>query len=251
MLWPGIVGGLAHRDGAGPAPLPQGLLAPLAATGAVALFGVTAAIGGSGFLAVYVAGLVVGNMRVRAAPAVLDFHDAITWLVQIGMFLLLGLLVTPHQLPEVGVSGFVVAVGLTFVARPLAVHLCLAPFRFSWRESLFVSWVGLRGAVAVFLASVPVLVGLPGGRIYFEIAFFVVLFSLSIQGWTVAAAARSLHVTLPGEEPALRQIELDLPGQLEQELVGYHLNEGSAYLAPPDDAELGEARTASSAPVTS
>jgi cell volume regulation protein A len=227
----GLGGGLVLVVAINRLPFPQGLLPPLAATGAVLLFALTALAGGSGFLAVYLAGLVVGNVRIRAGASVLDFHDAITWLCQIGMFLLLGLLVTPSRLPGVIVAGVVVALGLMLVARPLAVALCLAPFRFSWRETMFVSWVGLRGAVAVFLASVPVLVGLPGGTIYFDIAFFVVLVSLTVQGWTVAWSARRLQVTLPGTDPMPRRVELDLPGQLEQELVGYHLVKSSPYLA--------------------
>ena len=116
------------------------------------------------------------------------------------------------------------------VARPVAVFLCLAPFRFSWREKVFISWVGLRGAVGIFLASIPLLVGLPGAHLYFDIAFVVVLTSLLIQGWTVAFAARRLHIALPRSDPLPRRVELDLPGQLEQEIVGYPVAANSPYL---------------------
>jgi cell volume regulation protein A len=116
------------------------------------------------------------------------------------------------------------------VARPLAVMLCLAPFRFSWREKLFVSWVGLRGAVGIFLASIPMLVGMKDAQLYFDVAFVVVLVSLLVQGWTVAAAARLLHVALPRIDRIAHRVELDLPGQLTQELVGYAVETNSPYL---------------------
>jgi cell volume regulation protein A len=115
------------------------------------------------------------------------------------------------------------------VARPIAVFLCLWWFRFSLRERLFVSWVGLRGAFSIFLASIALLVGLPKSYIYFDVAFVVVLTSLLVQGWTVASAARLLHIALPRTDAQTRRIELDLPGQLEQELVGYPVIANSLY----------------------
>jgi cell volume regulation protein A len=116
------------------------------------------------------------------------------------------------------------------VARPLAVVRCLAPFRVQFREKLFVSWVGLRGAVGIFLASIPLLVGLPNATVYFDIAFVVVLVSLLIQGWTIAFAAKRLHIALPRVDRLPSRIELDLPGQLAQELVGYRVEAKSPYL---------------------
>ena len=110
-------------------------------------------IDGSGLLAVYLAGLVLGNRPLRAYSAIITFHDAVTWLCQIVMFVLLGLLVSPHKFIEYWIP----AVCLMFIARPAAVILCLTPFRYPWREKIFISWVGLRGAVGVFLASIPVL----------------------------------------------------------------------------------------------
>jgi cell volume regulation protein A len=115
------------------------------------------------------------------------------------------------------------------VARPLAVFLCLAPFRFNWREKIFIAWTGLRGAVAIFLASIPMLVGLSKAYLYFDAAFVVVIISLLLQGWTLAAAARRLHVALPRTERGPRRVELDLPGQLEQQLVGYSVRSKSLY----------------------
>jgi cell volume regulation protein A len=210
--------------------LPQGLHAPFVTTGALVVFGFTEAIHSSGFLAVYVAGLVVGNRPTRAHNTVVVFLDAATWLAQIGMFLLLGLLAWPERLPLHALEAIVVALFLMLVARPLAVFICLAPFRFSKREKLFISWVGLRGAVGIFLASIPLLVGLPNAQLYFDVGFVVVLASLLVQGWTIAKAAHRLHIALPRTDPAPRRVELDLPGQLEQELVGYAVHANNPYL---------------------
>ncbi len=123
-----------------------------------------------------------------------------------------------------------VALVLMLVARPIAVFLCLAPFPFNWRERTFIAWVGLRGAVAIFLASIPMLVGLPNAQLYFDVAFVVVIISLLLQGWTLAAAARRLHVALPRADRGPRRVELDLPGQLEQQLVGYPVRANSLFL---------------------
>jgi potassium/hydrogen antiporter len=115
------------------------------------------------------------------------------------------------------------------VARPLAVFLCLLPFRFNWREKVFIAWTGLRGAVAIFLASIPMLVGLSKAYLYFDVAFVVVIISLLLQGWTLGPAARWLHVALPRVDRGPRRVELDLPGQLEQQLVGYPVRAKSLY----------------------
>jgi cell volume regulation protein A len=210
--------------------LAQGLHAPFVATSALVIFGLASVVHASGFLAVYLAGLVVGNRPTRAHNTVVVFLDAVTWLAQIVMFVLLGLLVWPLRLMGSIWPALAVAVTLMLVARPLAVFLCLAPFRFPWREKAFVSWVGLRGAVGIFLASIPLLVGLPKAYLYFDIAFVVVLASLLIQGWTIAWAARRLHIALPRHDPLPRRVELDLPGQLAQEIVGYPVPANSPYL---------------------
>jgi cell volume regulation protein A len=226
----GILGGRAMAWVLNRLDLPQGLHAPFVATAALVVFGVAAAVHGSGFLAAYLAGLVVGNRRTRAHNTVIVFLDAVTWLAQIVMFVLLGLLVWPGRLPTSAGPALLIAATLMLVARPAAVMLCLAPFRFSWREKLFVSWVGLRGAVGIFLASIPLLVGLKDAQLYFDVAFVVVAVSLLVQGWTIAAAARRLHVALPRSDPAAHRVELDLPGQLTQELVGYPVETNSPYL---------------------
>ena len=167
--------------------LPQGLHAPFVAVIALVVFAFANAVHASGFLAVYLAGLVMGNRQTRAHNSVVVFLDAMTWLAQIVMFVLLGMLVWPQRLTESLFAAVLVALVLMLVARPAAVFLCLAPFNFQWREKLFISWVGLRGAVAIFLASIPLLVGLPAAYLYFDVAFVVVLSSLVVQGWTVAA----------------------------------------------------------------
>ena len=226
----GIIGGRLVVLGLNRIVLPQGLHAPFVATAAVVIFGVAQSVHSSGFIAVYLAGIVIGNRPTRAHNSVVVFLDAATWLAQIVMFVLLGLLVSPERLVSTFLPALAIALGLMFVARPVAVFLCLAPFPFPKREKLFISWVGLRGAVAIFLASIPVLVDLPKGAVYFDIAFVVVLVSLGVQGWTIAWAARRLHVALPRTERALRRVELDLPGQLEQELVGYLVRRNSLFL---------------------
>ena len=226
----GILGGRAIVAVLNRLGLQQGLHAPFVTVSALVIFGLASALHASGFLAVYLAGLVVGNRPARAHNTVVVFLDAVTWLAQIVMFVLLGLLVWPGRLVDSIWPALAVAAMLMFVARPAAVFLCLAPFRFPWREKAFISWVGLRGAVGIFLASIPLLVGLPHAHLYFDIAFVVVLTSLLIQGWTIAFAARRLHIALPRADTLPRRVDLDLPGQLEQEIVGYPVSANSPYL---------------------
>jgi cell volume regulation protein A len=210
--------------------LAQGLHAIFVATAAVVIFALSEAVHASGFLAVYLAGLVVGNQPTRAHSTIIVFLDAVTWLAQIAMFMLLGLLAWPDRLVQHALPALGVAFALMLVARPAATLLCLLPFRFSFREKLFVSWVGLRGAVGIFLASIPLLVSLPNAQLYFDVGFVVVLVSLLVQGWSIAFAARRLHVALPQGDPDPHRVELDLPGQLAQELVGYTLGPANPYL---------------------
>jgi potassium/hydrogen antiporter len=210
--------------------LPQGLHAPFVAVFALVVFAFANAVHTSGFLAVYLSGLVMGNRQTRAHNSVVVFLDAVTWLAQIVMFVLLGLLVWPQRLTDSIFGAVAVALVLMLIARPAAVFLCLAPFGFQTREKLFISWVGLRGAVAIFLASIPLLVGLPAAYLYFDVAFVVVLFSLAIQGWSVAYAARRLDMSFTRSDPLPRRIELDLPGQLAREIVGYPVPANSPFL---------------------
>jgi len=210
--------------------LAQGLHAPFVAVSALVVFAFANAVYASGFLAVYLAGLVVGNNQTRAHNSVVVFLDAITWLSQIVMFVLLGLLAWPHRLSETLFGAIAVALTLMLIARPAAVFLCLAPFNFHLNEKIFISWVGLRGAVGIFLASIPLLVGVPGAHIYFDVAFVVVLLSLLVQGWTVALAARKLDIAFTRTDIIPRRVELDLPGQLAREIVGYPVPANSPFL---------------------
>lgn len=211
--------------------LPEGLHALLAVAGAVAVFAGTNLLGGSGFLAVYIAGLVLGQRPLRAIATITTVQHAATWLAQGVMFLLLGMLARPSTLIEVLWPALALAFWLMLVARPLAVALCLAPFGFRRNEVGFVGWVGLRGAVGIFLASLPLLMDLPNAALYFDVAFVIVLVSLLVQGWTLNPAARLFGLALPRNTAEARRIELDLPGQLAFELVGYPVGPSSAVLS--------------------
>jgi cell volume regulation protein A len=161
------------------------------------IYGATAVLGGSGFLAVYVAGLVAGNSEFVHKKSLLRFFDGLAWLSQICMFLTLGLLVFPSRiLPVIGV-GLLISAFLIFVARPLSVFISLAFTKLSWREKSFVSWVGLRGAVPIILATFPLLARLPSAELFFNLVFFIVITSALLQGWSIPAVARLLNVDAP------------------------------------------------------
>jgi potassium/hydrogen antiporter len=218
--------------------LAVGLYALLAAAGGMLVFAATTQLGGSGFLAIYLAGLVLGNSRVQASQNILTVHDGLAWLSQIAMFLILGLLVTPSELPAVVKDAGLIALGLMFVARPLAVSLSVLPFGLPWREHAFIGWVGLRGAVPIVLALFPMMAGLDDGRFYFNIAFFVVILSLVAQGWTVAPAARILRLEVPPGTAPVSRLNLDIPSHLEYELYGYSVVPG-CYAAGRAVRDLG------------
>ena len=229
----GALGGFAIVAALRRMSLSGGLAALFLVAGALFTFGVTGAVHGSAFLAVYVAGVIVGNRNVPGFANLLSVLDAGTWLCQIVMFLVLGLLAAPHQIVKVLWPALGLAAFLMLVGRPLAVAACLAPFRYGKRETAFIAWVGLRGAVGIFLASIPMLMGLPHAALIFNVAFIVVLASLLVQGWTLGLAARLLDVALPRRDREVRRVELDLPGSLERELVGYSV--------APDASVLGNA----------
>ena len=170
----------------------DGLAALLMAALGLAMFAMTNRLGGSGFLAVYLAGLLVRHRAPRAAVLSLPGLNGYTWLAQAALFLLLGLLVTPHEVWQFAAPGLAVAAALMLLARPAGVVLCLAPLRFSWREQCFVAWSGLRGGVPIVLAAYPVLANVQGAWRLFDVAFLVVLLSLLIQGPTLAPLARAL-----------------------------------------------------------
>ena len=207
--------------------LAAGLYPVLAMAFALFLFGAAQSLGASGFLAIYLAGLAVGNRRHRATQLIDRFHDGLAWLAQMVMFVMLGLLVTPSDLLPTLIPAVLIAVFMVVVARPLAVVACLLPFRFAWNEHAFVAWVGLRGAVAIFLGTIPVLAGLENASIYFEVAFAVVLVSLIVQGWTLARAARLLDVELPPLPRTPERIDVDLPASGDRDLMIYTVGPGS------------------------
>ena len=213
--------------------LAQALYPLLASSLALLIFGVTLAIGGSGFLAIYIAGLVMGNRQVHSAQNILRVHDGLAWLAQIGMFLVLGLLATPHDLLQVAYPALIVAVVLIVLARPLAVVLCLAPFRFPWREQAFIGWMGLRGAVPIILGVFPLVAGLDNAWVYFNVAFFVVLVSLLVQGWTVAPAARLLQLEVPPASLPAGRYDLGTAGHWDLELLRYDLAADSPAVGIP------------------
>lgn len=177
-------------------------LYPVASIAAAALsFGIADVGHGSGFLAVYLTGLVLGSVRLPARRTIADFHDGIAWVSQIAVFFTLGLLVFPSDLGNIAWEALLVAGVLMFVARPIATYICTLPFGFSWQESTLLGWAGLRGAVPIVLATFPVIAGVPNADPFFNIVFFVVLTSTLIQGVTFEPLAKALRLTT--EEPAL------------------------------------------------
>jgi cell volume regulation protein A len=177
-------------------------LYPVATLAAVALaFGLADVAHGSGFLAVYLVGLVLGTADIPAKPTIVAFHEGMAWVAQLTMFLVLGLLIFPTDLGGVAFEGTVLALVLVFVARPLATVVCTTPFGFSWREQTVLGWAGLRGAVPVVLATFPVIDHIPRSVEFFNIVFFVVLLSTILQGTTFEPLAKRLGVTT--DDPAL------------------------------------------------
>jgi cell volume regulation protein A len=202
-----------------------GLYPALTLALALLAFGVATLAHGSGFLAVYIAGLVLGNGPLPYRAGLLRVHDALAWLAQIGMFLILGLLVFPSRLPEVAGLGLGVAILLAIVIRPATVALCLAPFRYPRNEMLFIGWVGLRGAVPIVLAAFPVLAGAPGADRIFHLVFFIVVANAIVPGGTVRWATRKLGLQAaePPAPQAVLAIESRLP--LKGELMSYYIDE--------------------------
>ncbi|WP_319519494.1 potassium/proton antiporter [uncultured Martelella sp.] len=210
--------------------LNRGLAPILVLTVALLVFSATGAAGGSGFMAVYIAGLIAGNRRVRFSGAIRRFQEGMTWLAQIIMFLLLGLLATPHRFPEIFLPALALALFLVFVARPVAVWLCLFLFDYRPRETNFIAWIGLRGAASILLAILPAIYGLENAGLFFNIVFVMVLVSLILQGWMLAPVARFLDLVRPRASGALETVEVDLPGNAKHELLVYRLAEGAPVL---------------------
>ena len=188
-------------------------------------FGAATLLHGSGFLSVYVTALTLGNARLPYRASLTRVHDAIAWLSQIVMFLILGLLVTPSRLISVAWLSIALALFLAIVARPVVVTLCLLPFRYRWREIVYVGWVGLRGAVPIVLATFPVLQGAPGADWAFHVTFFIVVVNALVPGMTVPWLTRKLELESgdPPAPPAVLEIESMRP--LNGEMLSFYVDE--------------------------
>ena len=190
-------------------------------------FGVTTLAQGSGFLAVYVAGIVLGNGPLPHRATIQRSLDFVAWLAQVLMFLMLGLLAFPSRLLDAMVPGLVIAGVLAFLARPLAVWLCLLPFRFRPREVGYIGWVGLRGAVPIILAAYPMMAGIEQGSRIFDIVFFVVVVSALVQGWSVPLATRWFGLERQAPPPPPTSIEVSSALPLEDEISTHHVGPAS------------------------
>ncbi len=229
----GILGGLALRWMVERLTLTTGLYPILVTAGALVIFAGANSLHASGFLAVYLAGVMLARAPYRAQQVIARFLDGLAWLAQIAMFLLLGLLVTPSALIADLPAAILLALGLMLVARPGAVMFALLPFRFNWRERGFIAWVGLRGAVPIFLASIPILAGLPEAQRYFNVAFVAVLISLLLQGWTVGRAARFFGLEVPADPDRQAELEISLGHDAARELAGFRVQKRARALHHP------------------
>jgi cell volume regulation protein A len=214
--------------------LPSGGLYPvLTLSLGLLAFGVATLSRGSGFLAVYLAGLLLGNGPLPYRSGLLRVHDALAWLSQVGMFLILGLLVYPSRLLDAAGVGLAIAVLLAFLVRPLVVALCLLPFRYPRKEVLYIGWVGLRGAIPIVLATFPVLAGAPGAERLFDIVFFIVVANALVPGATVAWVTRKLG--LQTKEPPAPQAVLAIESRqpLQGELMSFYIDEALVVAGMP------------------
>jgi cell volume regulation protein A len=225
----GVAAGRLGRLVLSRARLTAGGLYPVLTLGlAFATYGAATVLDGSGFLAVYVLGLVLGNGPLPYRTGLVRVHDAMAWFAQVAMFLLLGLLADPGRLVGVALPGLALAVCLAVLARPLAVTACLAPFRFAPREVAFVAWVGLRGAVPIVLATYPVLVGVPGALHVFDLVFFTVVVSTLLQGASIRAVARKLDLEVAGPPAPRAVLEILSREPLAGDVLSFYVEPASA-----------------------
>jgi cell volume regulation protein A len=210
----------------------EGLYPVLTLAMVLMTYGLTATFGGNGFIAVYVSGLVVGNSIVVYKKSLIRFHDGIAWLMQIVMFLALGLLVFPSDLVPVIIPGLLIAFFLLLVARPIAVFITLLPWKMPLNEKALVSWVGLRGAVPIILATYPLVAGVPDAEMIFNVVFFIVLVSALVHGTSIPTVARWLGLAAPLQEKRKLSREFEVDPNTPSELIELTI--------PPDASAVGQ-----------
>ncbi|MGX1197439.1 potassium/proton antiporter [Parvibaculum sp. MBR-TMA-1.3b-4.2] len=232
-LFFGVIGGALVRRAVNRLNLSPGLYPILAVALGLVVFGAAQSLGASGFLAIFLVGFTLGNAPHRATNEISRFSDGLAWLSQIVMFLMMGLLVTPTDLMPILLPSLAISAVLILVARPVATLLCLGPFGYTARELGFVSWVGLRGVVPIFLGTIPVLENVPFAHEIFGVVFIVVLTSLVVQGWTIGVAARLTGVELPPRPRARSRAELDLPMEAGRSVLAYTVDPMSLVARRP------------------
>lgn len=199
----------------------------LTIAGVICIYSLTEFCGGNGFLSVYLAGLTMGGEKYFSKKTLGVFHDGLAWLMQVAMFLTMGLLVFPSAITEIMDVGIMLALGLLFLARPLSVYLCLCRFKYTPREIIFVSWGGLRGAVPIILATYLLVSNVPNAQAMFNTVFFTVILSMLIQGTSLDAMARWMKV----QEPIRPKRRLPFKSRLQQkEFVEFEVGIGSPLL---------------------
>ncbi len=210
----------------------SGLYAVLSIGFAMAIYSITAVVGGSGILAVYIAGIVIGNRELNHSHSILRFHEGFAWLMQLTMFVILGLLVFPTELAnwELISKGLVLSFILMFFARPIAVFACTIFFDYTFKEKLFLSWAGLRGAVPIVLATFPLLANVDNAYLYFNMVFFIVLTSALLQGSTISNVAKWLGLEAPPTQKRIHQLELVSMDKANAEMLEVEISETSPYL---------------------